>query len=197
MLLVVGVQRLAREIFYELARAEQRAPVGMRRIGRLGEAALQEALRIVLGEVHLLEHDLLLALELGGHEGGVDGDVGEQRGGGAQAREGDDEVVMREVVRRERVAVAAEAFDLGVDRPRWPRRRSLEEHVLEIVREPQLGGRLVASAHAQPELHGDDVTGAVLLADDDDAVGQDVPRRSGGAACSGRERSRAPDRGRG
>src|SRR5438034_511011 len=61
----------------------------------------------------------------------------------------------------------------------WPRRRALEEHVLEVVRQPELGRRLVAPAHAQPELHRHDVARAVLLADDDDAVRQHLPRRAG------------------
>src|SRR5205814_10392062 len=61
---VVTLQALARERLDELARAEDRPAVRVRRVRELVEAAAEKLLRVVLDEAHLLEDHLLLALEL-------------------------------------------------------------------------------------------------------------------------------------
>ena len=66
------------------------------------------------------------------------------------------------------------ALDLAIHEAGRTRRRPLEQHVLEVVREAELGGGLIARARSDPELKGDHVTRAVLLDDDPDAVLEDL-----------------------
>src|SRR5262249_48641059 len=54
--------------------------------------------------------------------------------------------------------------------------RALEEHVLLKVRVAELVRLLVAHAHRDPEVDGDDVGGAVLLVDEAEPVRQDRAR---------------------
>src|SRR5438046_966571 len=81
----------------------------------------------------------------------------------AQRARGHHDVVVRVVVRRERVARAAEALDQRVDGAGRPRRRALEQHVLEVVGETELALVLITAADAYPELRRDDFSRAVLL----------------------------------
>jgi hypothetical protein len=87
------------------------------------------------------------------------------------------EVVVRRVARGKRVARPAEALDHRVDRAGRPRRRALEQHVLDVVSRAELAGGLVASAHAHPELERDDVACAMLLDDQDNAVREHLADR--------------------
>ncbi len=162
----------------------------MRHVRHLVEAPHHEAVGIVLGEAHLLEDDLALGVELVLIEARVDSDVGEQLHAGPHVLGRQDHVEVGVVVRGESIARSAQTFDERVDRARGPRRRALEEHVLEVVRESELVGRLVAPAHAHPELERHHVAGAVLLSDQHDAVGQHhargparARRRAAGAAA--------------
>ena len=79
------------------------------------------------------------------------------------------------VPRRARVDATAHALHFPIDEARRPGRGALEEHVLEIVGQPQLARALVPGPRLHPELQRDDVAGAMLLDDHGNAVGEDVP----------------------
>ena len=138
------------------------------------ELAGQVSLWSVLAQPHLLDDDFLLELQLGLVETRVDADVGEHLDGRNRARRGEDHVVVREIERGPSVHVSAERFDVSVDEALRARRRSLEEHVLEIVRQPELSRGLVPSPCTHPELDSDDFTEGVLLKEDADPVVQHV-----------------------
>jgi hypothetical protein len=150
------------------------------------------ALRAVLVEPHLLEHDLLLEIELGLVEHRVDADVGEHLDRRHRAQLRKHRVVEGVVPRGARVHPSADALDVAVDESPRPGRRTLEEHVLEVMRQAQLGRGLVSSAGANPQLHRDDLAGSKLLDDDPHAVRQDVAHghlRSGSRPWSLRARA--------
>ena len=191
MLLIELCQPRARQLLNELPLAEERTPVRMRGVADLVEAPQQELLGVILDEIHLLEDDLLLVVDLVGREARVGREVGQQLDAGAQMLDGHHEVVVRRIVRRVGIARSAEALDHRVDRARWAGRRPLEQHVLDVVGQAELVGGLVAAAHPHPELERDDVARAMLLDDQDDAVGQyrasrlgqrDRARAAGGGA---------------
>ena len=142
------------------------------------EPPAEIALRAVFAQPHLFEHDLLLEVELGLVENRVDADVGEHldRRNGARFRKHG--VVEGVVERGAGVNPSADALDVPVDEASRAGGRSLEEHVLEVVRQAQLGGGLVAAAGAYPQLNRDDLAGAELLNDHPDAVRQNVAHRS-------------------
>src|SRR5262249_54779255 len=75
----------------------------------------------------------------------------------------------------------ADTLDVPLDEALRAQGGALEEHVLQIVSQAELRGRLIATSRANPELDGDDFTRGVLLNEDADAVVQDVSRgRLGG-----------------
>jgi len=130
------------------------------------------AVRRVLTQPHLLDDDLLLKLELGLVEDGVDADVGHHLDGGDGARRREHRVVVREVERRSGVHPSADPLDVVIDEALRTRGGPLEEHVLEIMGQPELVRGLVATAGAHPQLDCDDFTRGVLLNEDADAVEQ-------------------------
>ncbi len=81
------------------------------------------------------------------------------------------------VERGRRIRAAADALDRAVDVARPPLVRALEEHVLLEVGVAELIRPLVAHAHADVEVHGDDVGGAVILDDEPEAVGENLADR--------------------
>jgi hypothetical protein len=155
----------------------------MRAIGQLVQPTDQGAVGVVLGEPHLLEDDLALGVELGLGEVGVDGDVGQQLQASAEVLGRQHDVVVGVVVRGEGVALPAQPLDETVDRAGWSGRRALEEHVLEVVGEPELVRGLVAAARPQPELERHHLAGAVLVDDHHDAAGQNLAAGPGALAC--------------
>ena len=146
----------------------------MTREEHLVDLTEHEAPRVVLGEAHLLQHDALLEVERGRVERRVHADVGEHLDAchGAPGRE--DGVIVGVVERRSRVDPAADPFHLALDEARRSECGALEEHVLEVVREPELGGRLVSATGADPELDGDDLARLEFLYQDAHAVAEDL-----------------------
>ena len=65
------------------------------------------------------------------------------------------DVVARVFLGRERVELAADRVDLLRDLLRRPRRRALEEHVLDEMRDAAFGVGLVARPAGQPHADGD------------------------------------------
>jgi hypothetical protein len=83
-------------------------------------------------------------------------------------------MVESEVERGAGVDPPSYSFDVTIDETPRASGRSLEEHVLQVVSEAELGGRLVAAAGPHPQLDRDDLTRRVLLNEDADAVVEDV-----------------------
>jgi len=130
---------------------------------------------IVVVQTHLLEHDLLFGLEETGLQAGVHADVHEHLDARHELARRQDRVIEGVVPRRPGVDTSADSLDLPLDESRRPCGRALEEHVLEIVGQPQLARALVPGPRLHPELQRDDVAGAMLLDDHGNAVGEDVP----------------------
>ena len=142
---------------------------------RREQLAHEKSPGIVVVETHFLEHNLLLGLEEIGLQAGVHADVHEHLDARHDLARRQDRVIEGVVPRRPGVDTSADSLDLALDEPCRARRRTLEEHVLEIVGQPQLARALVPRARLHPELQRDDVAGAMLLDDHRDAVGEDVP----------------------
>ena len=155
-----------------------------------GKDAPERRCRAVLGAPNLLEHDEALALELLRIEGGVPGSVGEDIEGGVEVPRGEDDVIVREVVRGRGVHLATEARDRLVDHARAARGRPFEQEVLDEVGQAGLVRALVAGPHAHPEMCGGGVRRAVILDDDRRAALQGDPREARHASHAvGRRRS--------
>src|SRR6267142_201122 len=76
-----------------------------------------------------------------------------------------------------RLELTAMSASISVDEALRARGRPLEEHVLEIVRQPELRRGFIAAPCANPQLDRYDFTGGVLLNEDTDSVGQHVAGR--------------------
>ena len=150
MLAVVAGELLARQRPDELRRPEDRPAVRGRAVRLLGEPPGQEPVGVVLGQAHLVEHDEPLAVELGLVEARVDRDVGEERDARRRLARGQQQVEVGEVVGGEGVVLTPDALHHPVDGAGRTRRRPLEEHVLEVVREAELRRGFVAAAGAYP-----------------------------------------------
>ena len=174
---VEAQQLLARQPLDDVGTTDHRTPIGMVRERRGIELPDEEASGVVLAESHLLEHHPLLTLEGLGVEAGVDADVRERLDPRQRPRCWQHHVIEGVVERRPSVHPAAHALDVALDEPVRPRRRPFEEHVFEVVREPQLRRCFVATAGLHPELERDDVTGAVFLDHDAHSVRQHVAGR--------------------
>ena len=114
------------------------------------ELTSETATRIVVAQAHLLEDDFLFLLENVCIERRVHRDVGQHFEAGHQTLRRQRDVVIGVVPRGAGVHTAADALDVTLDKSTRPRRRAPKQHVLEVVRETQLGRRLVARSSAHP-----------------------------------------------
>src|SRR5262249_48653611 len=103
---------------------------------------------------------------------------------------GNHDVEVREVERGRRVRAPAAALDRAIDVTRSPLVRALEQHVLLEVRVAELVRALVADPDAHVEVDRDDVSGAVILHDQPEAVGQDLAHRRRQLAARGARTAR-------
>ena len=153
---VIRIDLIAAHRLDGLRRAEHAPPQRMGTPQGLQKDVVNDVVRLVFMHRDLLEHDLPLADhvlltdervlqhvgdELDGHPG-----VGVERAG----------VEAGELLRRERVQLAADLVERDRDVAGAPRRGALEQQVLEPVRDAGDLGRLVARAHADPhaQRHG-------------------------------------------
>ncbi len=169
---VVVDDGLARHLGNGLRGPEHGPAVGMLAEVPAGQHAPQGRARRILGAADLLEDDVPLAVDLDRIERGVLGGVGQhvQRRVEPLGRQHDVEV--RPVLRGRRVHLAPEPGDRLVDHAGSPRRRPLEEEVLDEVRQARLVRALVAGPRPHPELHGGDVRRVVRMEHDGEAVRQ-------------------------
>jgi len=135
------------------------------------ELADDGGLRVVRLDARFLEDHLALGVDLFRSERRAERHRVEELEGGAGSVARHQDLEGRVVERRERVVAAALTLDDAVDVPRAEGVRSLEEHVLLEVRVAQAVGRLVPDAGADPEVDGDDVTGAVILDEEHETLG--------------------------
>jgi hypothetical protein len=84
---------------------------------------------------------------------------------------------VRVIERRARVHATADPFHLAIDESLRPAGRAFEQHVFQIVGEPQLRLNLVAYTRFDPELKRDDLARTVLLDHHAHPVGKDVSNR--------------------
>ena len=118
-------------------------------VGRLGQELRGALGRLVVGAPDLLLDDGALALHLLGVEQRAAHAVGEDVEGQVEPVERDAVPVAGQFLGREGVEHAAGALDGGADLHRvGARLGALEQHVLEVVREPQRAPRLLTAAHA-------------------------------------------------
>ena len=167
--------RAARDGRDHLRRPDYRPPERVRAEDGLGDEVVDEILRRVLVHRDLLEHDLALRVEVG--EDRREDHVRHHVDRGLQVMVGDARVDDRVLAGRGRVQLAAERVeDLG-DLLRAVRARSLEEQVLDEVRDAGLRVALVARAGADPEPERDGAHLREALRDDPFArveLGHDV-----------------------
>ena len=169
----VEVQELlAREALHALLGADHGQAVGVRGVGRVEEGLRERAARRVLAAPDLLEHDLGLASQLVGVEGGVLHGVGQHVDPDVDVAAGHRDVVDGHVERGEGVDVSARGLDRAGDLAHCTPLRPLEEHVLEDVRHARLLLALVRAAHAHPHVQGNDGSGVVFDQHDVEAVVQ-------------------------
>ena len=172
-------ERVAREALDQLGRTDHLSAVRVALEEMRVELTPEPAARIVVAQAHLLQDDFFLLLEHVGVERCVHRDVGEHFEPGHHAPRGQRDVIEGVVPRGAGVHPAADALDVALHEPARAGRGTAKQHVLEVVREPELGGALVARAGAHPQLQRDDVAAPMLLDDDRNAVGKDVTRRAG------------------
>ena len=169
-----------------LRRPEDRPTDRLVGIGGGVEHVEDEVVRRVLDGTDLLQDDALLALELDLVEGRLGQDVGEnvEREIGVLGEEV--RVVGRLLGARRRVEVAACGFDFFRNGARRAAPRPLEGHVLEQVREPMLGRRLVPRPGADPDAERGGLEVAHAVGDDAQARGQGGDLDAHEAAISAR-----------
>ena len=147
-LVVVARDRVLRDRRDHLGRADHRPPERVVAEDRLGDQVVHELLRRVLVHRDLLEHDLALGVEL--VEGRREHHVAHHVERRLEVVVGDAGVDDRVLARGGRVQLAAEPVeDLGDLECAEPA-RSLEEQVLDEVRDARLRRLLVARAGADP-----------------------------------------------
>ena len=143
----VRAERLLRRRFDRLLRAEDVPPERLIVVQEPVVDASDVALRVVEVDVHLLEDDTLLLLDLELVEPRVQQHVGEDVEGDAACLRAAFDVVARDLLAGESVELAADRVDLRRDRARGGAPlRPLEEHVLGEVRDALRLGALVARA---------------------------------------------------
>ena len=121
----------------------------------LREELVDEVVRRVLDHLDLFEDDLLLALDVVGAERRVADDVGEDVDGQRQVLVEHLDVVARVFLGRERVELAADGIDRLSNVLGGAAARSLEEHVLDEVRDAATLGRFVTRPARQPDADAD------------------------------------------
>ncbi len=162
--------------------AQDRAAERLPRVGRRLEMVEDDVVGRVARLAEFLQHHRLFALELVGVEARVADEIGDQieaKGSvvGEQSR-----VEHRHVARGIGVERAADVLDLLGDDARRPRGGTLEDHVLEQVRDA-VGPRLLEPrAGVDVEADRDRLDVGHRLADDADAVGEG--RQPGHAASA-------------
>src|SRR5262245_2292874 len=188
-------QGVARQCAHELWRTDDLASVWMPVEELRVQLTRESTPRVVVAEAHFLENDVLLLFEHVRIERGVHRDVGEHLEPGDNAAGRKRDVVIGVVPRRPRVHTATDSLDVALHETSGTRRRTAEEHVLEIVRKAELGGCLIARAGTDPQLQRDDVTASMFLNDYRDTVGENMTgraRRCGSRARSGSNAATSP-----
>jgi hypothetical protein len=151
----VFLQRLLVEGADALRGAEDRPAERMVVPEALGENLVDQIVGRVLDHLDLFEDHLLFALDVFFREQRVADQVREDLDRERQVLVEHLGVVAGVFLRRERVDLAADRIDLLRDLLGVARRRALEEHVLDEVRDAGVIGRLVARAARQPDADGD------------------------------------------
>ncbi len=126
----IGVERL-----HGLASAENRPAERMVLPESLREQLVDEIVRRVLDHLDLFDDDLLFALDIVDAERRIADDVGEDVDREREMLVEDLDVVARVFLGGERVELSADRIDRLRDVFGRPARRSLEEHVLDEVRD--------------------------------------------------------------
>ena len=161
----VGVQRLDRVRTPE-NRPAQRVifPEALR------EELVHEVVRRVLDHLDLFEDHLLLALDVARAERRIQHDVRQDVHRQRQVLVQHLDVVAGVFLGRERIELPANGVDRLRDVLGGPRRRSLEQHVLDEVRDAAALGRLVARPTGQPHADADGADLGHLLGEKTEAV---------------------------
>ena len=162
----------------------------MRLEGDRADLLAEEAARVVLGAgAALLDDDLALGVDLLGIEQQVLHAIGLEVDDEIDLVAGDVDEVRRDVLRGERVVLAAVLLDEPRELLGSARRRALEHHVLEEVRDAGRAALLVARADAIPHLERHDRAAVVLEQQD----AQPVVERGGHDPVRGRRRRRGKE----
>ncbi len=142
-------------------------------IGRGEERLAAHAIRVVVAHRKLAPDDLLLLHVFLGRQRGVHHRVGEQFERDRHALRRDIDPIDGAIEGRVGVDVAAGVLDALGKVARAARRRALEKHVLENVREPGAEmAVLVNAARLHPHLHAGHGRAVIFLHDDAEAVRQ-------------------------
>ncbi len=143
-------QALLRERLNRLSRPEDRAPQRMPLPEALREHFVDEIVGRILDHLDLFEHDLFFALNVHFLKRRVHDDVRQDVDGKGQMLIEHLDVVTRVLLGRKRVELAANRVDRLCDVFGTARRRALEQHVLDKVRDAALSIGLVARSARQP-----------------------------------------------
>src|SRR5216110_2155791 len=160
---VEGADLLGRDPGDVFAPADDREAVGVRPESERGHLLTEEPARVVVGaRPPLLEDHLALRVDLLGVEQEVLHAVGVELDHEIELVRGDVDEVRGDVMRGERVVLAAVLLDEPGELATSVGGCALEHHVLEEVRDPGRATRLVARAHPIPDLEGHDRAAVVL-----------------------------------
>ena len=165
----VGGERLNR-----FPRPENRPPQRMVGPESLREELVDEVVRRVLHHLDLFDDNFLFALDVFRAERRVHHDVGEDVDGEREVFVEDFDVVARVFLGGEGVELAADRVDRLRDVFRRPRRRALEEHVLDEVRDAAALRRLVPRSAGEPDADADRTHLRHPLRQETNAVAQNV-----------------------
>jgi hypothetical protein len=162
-----------------LFRPENRAPERVPFPQMLGEQLVDQVVGGVLDHLDLFEHDLLFSFDVGRRKRWSPDDIGQHIKGNRQMFVEHLDVVARILLRREGVHLAADRVDRLRDVFRATSRRTLEQHVLDEVRDAALRLRLVAGTARKPHPDADRSHVRHLLCEKPEAVGEHVADNDG------------------
>ena len=121
----------------------------------LREQLVHEVVGRVLDHLDLFEHDLLLALDIAGTERRIQHDVRQHVHRQRQVFVEHLDVVAGVFLRGERIELPADRINRLRDVLGGPRRRPLEQHMLDEVGDAAALGRFVPRAARQPDTDAD------------------------------------------
>ena len=145
----------------------------------LGEQFMDEVIGRVLDHLDLFDDDFLLALDVRGREGRIHHDVRQHLQRQRQMLVEHLDVVAGVFLRREGVHLAADRVDRLRNVFGTARRRALEEHVLDEMRDPALRFRLVTRPARQPDADTDGTDVRHPLGQNAEPIRQNVADDSG------------------